>query len=332
MAQSDWRTDWRTGWHRERRNRIAKRFRRSPSAPGSGSRGSAAAAGGPRGSRGAAGTGARARSPRGGSRSGRPGRSCAVISRCSRRIWIGWTVVATVVWSSILPASISSPYSRSEKPPPLPTRAPLRLTATEPQRTKSISGSSSSATTRPCRSAPLIVAASRTCLAESLRGSSSRKGCGSRSRGTAMISVLPSSSARAPGVGLRRVRVHLDHLGALPEPVAGELLGRELGAGEVRDPALGPGKAGDPLAVHRLPDVPADLVLGPHQVRIAVGDMASGHPRAGAQTRAVHTQRALRYVTRARTRVTRNVEFDRQGNADLRRSSARKTEHVTTRS
>ena len=58
-----------------------------------------------------------------------------------------------------------------------------------------MSGSSSSATTLPWRSAPLIVAASRFCLAESLRGSSSRNGCVSRSRGTAMISVLPSSRA-----------------------------------------------------------------------------------------------------------------------------------------
>ena len=66
-----------------------------------------------------------------------------------------------------LAAWIRSPYSRSEKPPPLPTLAPLRLTATEPQRTKSMSGSSSSATTRPCFIAPSIVAASRT-LAESL--------------------------------------------------------------------------------------------------------------------------------------------------------------------
>src|SRR5918995_2439433 len=123
------------------------------------------------------------------------GRSCSVDCRCSRRIWIGCTVVATVVWSSILPASISSPYSRSENPPPFPIRAPLRFTATEPQRTKSISGRSSSATTRPWRIAPLIVAASRTCLAESLRGSRSRNGCVARSRGTAMIRVLPSSRA-----------------------------------------------------------------------------------------------------------------------------------------
>ena len=100
------------------------------------------------------------------------------------------------MWSSILPASISSPYSRSEKPPPLPIRAPVRFTATEPQSTKSISGISSSATTRPWRSAPLIVAASRTCALFSLRGSRRRKGCWSRSRGTAMTSCLPSSRAR----------------------------------------------------------------------------------------------------------------------------------------
>ena len=59
-----------------------------------------------------------------------------------------------------------------------------------------MSGSSSSATTRPWRSAPLIVAASRTCSAVSCCGSRSRKGCWSRSRGTAITSVFPSSSAR----------------------------------------------------------------------------------------------------------------------------------------
>ena len=84
----------------------------------------------------------------------------------------------------------------SEKPPPLPIRAPLRLTATEPQSTRSMSGSSSSATTRPWRSAPLIVAASRICSASSSRGSRSRNGCWSRSRGTAITIVFPSSSAR----------------------------------------------------------------------------------------------------------------------------------------
>src|SRR5262245_66094341 len=48
---------------REPGNRIGKPFRRSPSAPGSGSRGSVAVAGGPRECRAAADTGARPRSP-----------------------------------------------------------------------------------------------------------------------------------------------------------------------------------------------------------------------------------------------------------------------------
>ena len=49
-------------------------------------------------------------------------------------------MVATKVLSSIFPASIRSPYSRSENPPPLPTLAPLRLTATEPQSTTVVAG------------------------------------------------------------------------------------------------------------------------------------------------------------------------------------------------
>ena len=36
---------------------------------------------------------------------------------------------------------------------------------------------------------------------------------------------------------------------------------RHLGAGEVRDSALGAGEARDALAIHRLPDLAADLVL-----------------------------------------------------------------------
>src|SRR3954471_20048209 len=58
-----------------------------------------------------------------------------------------------------------------------------------------MSGRSSRATTRPCFSAPLIVAASFIAAFESRFGSSTRKGWGSRSRGTAMIIVLPSSRA-----------------------------------------------------------------------------------------------------------------------------------------
>src|SRR3990170_3284654 len=71
----------------------------------------------------------------------------------------------------------------------------------------------------------------------------------------------------ATDVGLRRVGVRLDHLGALPGPMPGEPLRRELGAGEVGDPALGPWKARDALAIHRLPHGPPDLVLGTHRGR-----------------------------------------------------------------
>src|SRR3954453_2379594 len=108
---------------------------------------------------------------------------------------MGWTVVATSVRRSILPISTISPYSRSEKPPPLPRRAPFRFTATEPVSTRSSSGTSSRSITLPCLSAPLIVAASRISSSLSRLGSSSRKGCWSRSRGTAITRTLPSVRA-----------------------------------------------------------------------------------------------------------------------------------------
>ena len=118
----------------------ASSARRSRTAPAPGSRGSAAAGGGPRGCPAggwcAPSTSITAR----GVATRSTGMSWAVISRFSRRIWIGWTVVAITVRRSILPLSHSSAYSRSEKPPPLPTRAPFRLTATEPVRTRSSSG------------------------------------------------------------------------------------------------------------------------------------------------------------------------------------------------
>jgi AAA ATPase-like protein len=68
----------------------------------------------------------------------------------------------------------------------------------------------------------------------------------------------------AARVGLRRVRVGLDDHRPFPEPVAGELFGRQFGPGEVRDAALGARKAGDPLVFHGLPDLGADFVLGAH--------------------------------------------------------------------
>ena len=66
---------------------------------------------------------------------------------------------------------------------------------------------------------------------------------------------------RAAGVGLRRVRIGLDRPGAAPGTVAGELLRSQPGAGEVGDAALGAGEPRDAFAVHRLPNLFADLVL-----------------------------------------------------------------------
>ena len=82
-----------------------------------------------------------------------------------------------------------------------------------------------------------------------------------------MISVLPSSSASAPGVGLRGVGIGLDHPRSLPEAIAGELLGRQARPGEVWDATLGAGEARDALAIHRFPDLLADPVLAGHAAK-----------------------------------------------------------------
>src|SRR4029077_20545954 len=137
----------------------------------------------------------------------------------------------------------------------------------------------------------------------------------------------------APGVRLRRVRVDLDDLRSLPEAMSGELLGRELGAGEIRDPALRPREAGDALPVHRLPNVPADLVLRPHQAAIMVDDIASRILRAAR----------LLYLAAGGAGAARNGSCETcpdpeptgtkrrirsQGKADPRRRYARKTENA----
>ena len=85
----------------------------------------------------------------------------------------------------------------------------------------------------------------------SFLGSSSAERMRVAQAGTAMIDRLAVLEGEPPGVGLRRVRVGLHHPGPFPEPVRGELLGGELGAGEVRDSALGAREARHALAVHR---------------------------------------------------------------------------------
>src|SRR5215211_1810825 len=108
----------------------------------------------------------------------------------------GWTVVATTVSVPISPASTSNANSRSEKPPPLPTRAPSRLTATLPQTTRSTGRSSATAIRRPTCAEPLMEAARRGGTS-SRPGSRRMKGRSSVRRGTAMYSSLPSARARA---------------------------------------------------------------------------------------------------------------------------------------
>ena len=63
----------------------------------------------------------------------------------------------------------------------------------------------------------------------------------------------------------------------------GELLGCQSRTGEVGDAALGAGEARDALAVHRLPDLLPDLVLGTHEPetyrRPMAARMAPASPR-----------------------------------------------------
>src|SRR5689334_6603578 len=109
--------------------------------------------------------------------------------------WSSCTVVTQIVSGPIRPAAVASANSRSANPPPLPSRAPSSPAATQPITTRSTGASSASVTRRAERVAPLIEAALR---GGSLRcaGSRAKNGSGSASRGTAMYTVLPSSSAR----------------------------------------------------------------------------------------------------------------------------------------
>jgi len=98
------------------------------------------------------------------------------------------TVVAITVDSSTRPASTSSASSRSEKPPPFPTRTPAVLTATTPQTTRSIRCISATAVGWPWRAACVMDTARRGRISWRSRrsGSRRRKGRGLASLGTAM--------------------------------------------------------------------------------------------------------------------------------------------------
>jgi hypothetical protein len=109
--------------------------------------------------------------------------------------WSSCTVVTQTVCGPISPAAVASANSRSANPPPLPSRAPSSPAATQPITTRSTGETSARVTRRADRDAPLIEAAFR---GGSLRwaGSRAKNGSGPASRGTAMYTVLPSSSAR----------------------------------------------------------------------------------------------------------------------------------------
>ena len=111
------------------------------------------------------------------------------------RTWSSCTVVTDTVSGPIRPAAVASANSRSAKPPPLPSRAPSSPTATLPMTTRPTGVSSARLTRRADLDAPLIEAAFRG-GSDKWSGSRAKNGSGSASRGTAMYTVLPSSSAR----------------------------------------------------------------------------------------------------------------------------------------
>ena len=65
----------------------------------------------------------------------------------------------TGVFDSTTPASTAKPYSKSANPPPFPILIPKRLTATDPDITKSTCDMSSTYTSRPALKAPEMVEA-----------------------------------------------------------------------------------------------------------------------------------------------------------------------------
>src|SRR5215469_12957022 len=111
------------------------------------------------------------------------------------RSWTSCTVVTDTVSGPIRPAAAARANSRSAKPPPLPSRAPSSLAATLPMTTRATGASSARLTRRADLDAPLIEAAFRG-GSDRWSGSRAKNGSGSASRGTAMYTVLPSSSAR----------------------------------------------------------------------------------------------------------------------------------------
>ena len=184
--------------------------------------------------------------------------------RFSRRIWIGWTVVATMVFSETLRVSASSAYSRSLKPPPLPIRAPFEVDRDGAGQDQVQLRHLLEVDHLPCLSAPLIVAASRSCFLVSLAGSSSRNGCASRRRGTAITSVLPCSSASRRAWVCGASGLALIVFARFQAAWRASRSAAALGVGEVRDPLLRAREAGDTLVVHRRPHRAADGVLGSH--------------------------------------------------------------------
>ena len=160
------------------------------------------------------------------------------ISIASGRICTGWTVVTIGVRGPTRPASASSPYSRSENPPPFPTRAPRAFTATAPHTMRSMGGSVLDAdrAAEPLRAADrgrlesLLAQAGRVQLEEALEAPQPRH---------RHVDHLALPERHPADRELRRVGIDLDRPGLPPDAQTLEMERRPLGADEVRDPPAG---------------------------------------------------------------------------------------------
>ena len=167
-------------------------------------------------------------------------------SRRRASTWASWTVVTTTVSGPISPASEATANSRSEKPPPLPSRAPSRPAATVPghhQVDRLAAGRARPA--GPRLDAPLIDDASRAEPAR-LLGIEEEERLLLGQPGHGHEQQLPVLQRPLPDGPLRRVGVGLERAGRLPGVGAPQQLGRSLGADEVGDPALRRRETGSP--------------------------------------------------------------------------------------
>ena len=169
------------------------------------------------------------------------------MGRSSDNSCTGCTVVTIGVCSDIRPSVKATAYSKSEYPPPLPSRAPSLFTATDPQTIKSIGRISSGCTSLPsCASAldtagqPVVADTGRVQLHKALF---------QREPGHGHIHGLPLLQREPSKRPLRQVGVRLNHPGLLPHLQLGKLKMCPPRSREVWYPTHGPGNAATPASL-----------------------------------------------------------------------------------